>query len=60
MPLAWIAVLSSPDVDFVSAFQKLKYELTIEDVYDLLEIIEFKKWENFEKQQAQEEANKRR
>lgn len=58
MPLIWLHLLDQPDVDFVSTFQKLKYELTVEDVYDLLEVLEVKRYKNYEEQMRDKDANR--
>lgn len=61
MPLAWISILDNAETDYVSTLQKLKYELTVDDVYDLLEYLEYKKWKSHEEMLAQQEQqnNKR-
>ncbi|QXM18451.1 hypothetical protein Phab24_id005 [Acinetobacter phage Phab24] len=61
MPLVWISILDNAETDYVSTLQKLKYELTVDDVYDLLEYLEYKKWKNHEEMLAQQEQqnNKR-
>lgn len=55
MPLVWISILDNAETDYVSTLQKLKYELTVDDVYDLLEYLEYKKWKNHEEMLAQQE-----
>lgn len=61
MPLVWISILDNAETDYVSTLQKLKYELTVDDVYDLLEYLEYKKWKSHEEMLAQQEQqnNKR-
>ena len=44
MPMEWYAILSIDGIDKVSTLQKLKYELTVADVHDLLEINEVDKF----------------
>ena len=44
MPMEWYSVLSIEGIDKVSTLQKLKYELTVSDVHDILEINEVDKF----------------
>lgn len=42
MPMQWINILSHPSVtEKASMLIKLKYEMTVDDVYDMLEYLEF-------------------
>ncbi len=57
MPMEWYSVLSMEGVDKVSALQKLKYEYTVEDVYDLLEMSEIDKFMQLEEQRISKGNN---
>lgn len=49
MPIQWLEVLSHPTTkDKASLLMKLKYEMTIDDVYDLLEYQDFENWRGHE------------
>lgn len=54
MPLAWLKVLAHPATkDKASLLMKLKYEMTIDDVYDLIEYQEYESmvaYEDYKKQ----------
>lgn len=45
MPFSWLQVLSHPTTkDKASLLLKLKYEMTIDDVHDLIEHQEYEDW----------------
>ena len=57
MPMEWYAILNMEGIDKVTALQKLKYEYTVADVYDLLEINEIDKFMQFEEQRISKGNN---
>mgnify|MGYP007060323513 CR=1 FL=1 len=60
MPIVWLHILDNPNVNFIDTLMKLKYELTVEDVYDLLEYLEYLKFKNHEEYLRQKEESKRK
>ncbi len=49
MPIEWLHVLAHPSSkDKPSLLLKLKYDMTISDVHDLMEYQEYESWVNFE------------
>lgn len=54
MPIQWLFALAHPTTkDKPSLLLKLKYEMTISDVYDLLEYQEYENWVSHEKQKQE-------
>lgn len=59
MPLEWLRVLNHPITKDKSAMLlRLKYEMTIEDVHDLLEYQEYENWLSFEKYKEEQKGNR--
>lgn len=49
MPLEWLQVLAHPTTqDKASLLIKLKKEMTVDDVYDLIEYQDYESWMNHE------------
>lgn len=52
MPIQWLQVMAHPTTkDKPSLLLKLKYEMTISDVYDLMEYQAYENWISFEEHQ---------
>lgn len=59
MPMEWLHALASPSTkDKPSLLMKLKYEMTIADVYDLLEYQEYEKMVNYEEYVRSQKSNR--
>ena len=49
MPIQWLQVLAHPTTkDKPSLLQKLKYEMTVSDVHDLMEYQAYENWISYE------------
>lgn len=49
MPMEWLQVLAHPSTkDKAGLLYRLKYDMTIADVYDLLEYQNYENWITFE------------
>lgn len=60
MPMEWLHALAHPSTkDKPSLLMKLKYEMTIDDVHDLLEYQEYEKWVNYEEYKRQEQERRK-
>lgn len=56
MPLAWVQVLGHPCTkDKPSLLHALEYEMSVEDVYNLIEYYEYENWRSFEEYKRNEE-----
>lgn len=54
MPFQWLQVLAHPSTtDKSGLLLNLKYEMTIADVYDLLEYHSYENWVNYESNKKQ-------
>lgn len=59
MPIPWLHVLAHPTTkDKASLLLKLKYEMTVADVHDLLEYQSYENWVNYEEYMKQKEKQK--
>lgn len=57
MPMEWYSVLRMKGVDPVNALLKLKYEYTVADVHDLMEISEIDNFLDSEEQRITKGSN---
>lgn len=58
MPIEWLQVLAHPtSEDKASLLYKLKYEMTIEDVHDLIEYQQYENWMNHEEMLNSQKEN---
>lgn len=49
MPLEWLQVLAHKSTtDKANLLLKLKYEMTVSDVHDLIEYQSYENWQNYE------------
>lgn len=60
MPFEWLSILAHPIItEKTSTLLKLKYEMTVDDVYDLLEYLSYEDWKEDERRIAEEAQNKK-
>lgn len=51
MPLEWLQVIAHPTTkDKASLLQQLKYNMTIDDVFDLMEYQSYENWMSWEEE----------
>lgn len=60
MPMQWLNVLAHHTTkDKASLLQKLKYEMTVADVYDLLEYHSYEDYRSYEQYRKDKQNNNR-
>lgn len=60
MPIEWLYILSHEKIPNKSqTLLSLKYDMTIDDMYDLQEYLSYEDWKSEETRFLQEEANRK-
>ena len=60
MPIEWLYILSHEKIHNKSqTLLSLKYDMTIDDMYDLQEYLSYEDWKSEETRFLQEEANRK-